>query len=755
MAWPVASRRAREFKPMRRAQGGYLGAAVKTVLFGSTPNPAFNLPLQTSLNPERSNGSGTPTFTANSTRYQIDHEGKANLVLANEVRFQGSAPYYNEYASSAALATQGNTTIAGTYAISFTGTGTITFSGTYVGSLVGQGAAVTVGAIITTTAGTLTSTVSGTVTNAMLENKTGATNTNPAPFYVDSDTQYGANVNAVRYDSNLNASTIASGVLTRATGAAINSSNAKWASLPGVSGSYFSTPNAAANQITGDIDIRVKLNVADYTPATGFGVIGKSGGVGARAWFIYMSVNMIQLYYSVNGTALIAKDSTATIPAASNGTDLWIRVTQDVDNGAGGSDVTFYTSQDASTWVQLGDVVTTAGAITRAPGTAAVEVGSYSMGAEPITGRIYRAQIYNGINGALAVDFNPNLSTDAQTFNAATGEVWTTNGTAKIYGNTHATYGIPAQWDAGGPYGYLAEGARADVLGTTAAIRRTMTDVGWVNGGTMTVGTATGADGVASAAASLTGGAVAATNTVLFTTVLGSAGRTFSALVRRKTGTGTIEMTDNGGTNWTDITAALNTSTYVLRQLTRTQANPIVGFRITTNGDAIEVDFNTIEAASFANPTPIPVNVSKAADVLTYLSAGNFADAGQGAAYAEWYNPNGIAAYIIGDAAAATKELLGTRNNLSGIMSVDAGSNTATGAAGAPVTNAVVKGGVTFSGSTMRDFINGVGGTATTFSGTFALSPLGIGNNNAGTVPLFGTIRTVRIWPVALSSAKM
>lgn len=34
MAWPVASRRAREFKPIRRAQAGYLGAAMRAVLFG-------------------------------------------------------------------------------------------------------------------------------------------------------------------------------------------------------------------------------------------------------------------------------------------------------------------------------------------------------------------------------------------------------------------------------------------------------------------------------------------------------------------------------------------------------------------------------------------------------------------------------------------------------------------------------------------------------------------------------------------------
>lgn len=177
--------------------------------------------------------------------------------------------------------------------------------------------------------------------------------------------------------------------------------------------------------------------------------------------------------------------------------------------------------------------------------------------------------------------------------------------------------------DASGPIGYRAEGARADVLGTTAAIRRTMTDVGWVNGGTVTVATATGVDGVAAAAAKLTFGAVQATNTMLFTTVLGAAVRTYSAWITRSVGTGTIEMTKDGGTTWTDITSQLSTTPKLVQVVTASAANPIVGFRGATNADAIIVDFNTLEAATFANPTPIPLNVSKAADIDQYVSAGN------------------------------------------------------------------------------------------------------------------------------------
>jgi hypothetical protein len=122
----------------------------------------------------------------------------------------------------------------------------------------------------------------------------------------------------------------------------------------------------------------------------------------------------------------------------------------------------------------------------------------------------------HGINGTLAVDFNPNLSTTAQTFTAATGEVWTTNGNARIYGNTNATYGIPAQWDAGGPFGYLAEGARTQIIAATADIRD-MTTANWTLGATMTRNrNQVGADGAANSATLLTGGAVAATNIITY-----------------------------------------------------------------------------------------------------------------------------------------------------------------------------------------------------------------------------------------------
>jgi len=109
---------------------------------------------------------------------------------------------------------------------------------------------------------------------------------------------------------------------------------------------------------------------------------------------------------------------------------------------------------------------------------------------------------------------------------------------------------------------------------------------------------AMGVGGVASSASTLT--ADAGNGVIRQSVVLGSAERTTSVYVRRKTGTGVIEITDDGGSNYTDITASLSASAWYRAEITRTQANPDVGFRIVTSGDEIEVDVLQVEEGSFA-----------------------------------------------------------------------------------------------------------------------------------------------------------
>lgn len=206
----------------------------------------------------------------------------------------------------------------------------------------------------------------------------------------------------------------------------------KYGWLPGVAGNYFSTPDSVAASITGDIDIRCKVSMAAWT-ATGADMIyvGKDQTASTRAYLFYHrnASGTPSLGWSADGSTITVVSATAATGFAA-GSAHWLRVTLDVNNGAGGNTATFYTSEDGETWTQLGDPVVTAGVASIKDSNSVVELGSIRLGASaPLNGKIYRAQIYNGIDGTLAVDFDPSRWTSGSTFTAATGETWTINST--------------------------------------------------------------------------------------------------------------------------------------------------------------------------------------------------------------------------------------------------------------------------------------------------------------------------------------
>lgn len=175
---------------------------------------------------------------------------------------------------------------------------------------------------------------------------------------------------------------------------------------------------------------------------------------------------------------------------------------------------------------------------------------------------------------------------------------------------------------------FEAEGLLSETSVTNICLHnRDMSNVLWIKTGITAVRNAVGATGDSGTASTVT--ATAGNGTIFQPLVAGSSERTYSADIRRKTGTGTIEMTDDGGVTYTDITSLINSVTYTRIQFTNAQANPSIGFRVVTSGDEIEVDYNQIEGFEVAQSRKETGSgtASQGADVLNYvLQAGEFSE---------------------------------------------------------------------------------------------------------------------------------
>ncbi len=206
--------------------------------------------------------------------------------------------------------------------------------------------------------------------------------------------------------------------------------------LSGLAGNNASTPDSAALSITGDFDLRVKVALDDWTPTTPYGsFITKDAGGLNRSFIFDMEAGGITPklnFYWGTGAVNNLKQSTVNVSIA-DGTVKWLRVTLDVDNGAGGHDVRFYTSDDGSVWTQLGATVTTAGTTSIFDNTASVIIGSF------LFGKVHRAIIKNGIDGTTVFDADFSTQTaDALAFTESSANAATVS-----INTTRYFYGVP------------------------------------------------------------------------------------------------------------------------------------------------------------------------------------------------------------------------------------------------------------------------------------------------------------------------
>lgn len=228
--------------------------------------------------------------------------------------------------------------------------------------------------------------------------------------------------------------------------------------LDGSSVAEVFTADHASLDIAGDIDVRVDARMPTWQPpgqttasvVLGQVLIGKwTATSNQRSWVLCAPLGDLIFYWTqlgtdVLGTSLKGSIVTGATDILTPGRRLILRVTLDVDNGAGAYVVTFmYADPMAGGTIDNGPWTTIqseTGSSTTSihSGTSLLRVGYSSDSAAQaarLVGHVYRAQVRNGIGGTVVAnpDFaaQPNGNTS---FADSAGRTWNFDGTAQVVG---------------------------------------------------------------------------------------------------------------------------------------------------------------------------------------------------------------------------------------------------------------------------------------------------------------------------------
>jgi hypothetical protein len=209
------------------------------------------------------------------------------------------------------------------------------------------------------------------------------------------------------------------------------------------------------------------------------------------------------------------------------------------------------------------------------------------------------------------------------------------------------------------------------------------TQAAWAKTNMSAALTATGPTGVANSASTLT--ATAANATALQSIVLGSASRLSSVFLKRRTGTGNVDVTQDNGATWATQTITSSWARYSIAAATF--ANPIVGVRLATSGDAVDVAIFQHEQGSVVHATsPIPafgLLVTRAADGPNFLLSSIPALGSEYSLYVRFVHSNtavqnATAPFTLGDGTANEQSRIGLGGGLLRLSVTVGGSSTGT-----------------------------------------------------------------------------
>lgn len=322
---------------------------------------------------------------------------------------------------------------------------------------------------------------------------------------------------------------------------------------------------------------------------------------------------------------------------------------------------------------------------------------------------------------------------------------------------TAAVYEPPMEWDAAGNL----IGARFEEARTNLCLRNCdLTNAAWTKTNMNTARTATGPNNRANFATTLT--ATAANATVTQSITSASQPRRSGFWVKRRTGTGVVEITQDN-VAWSPVTVTANWT--LVESSTVTSANPVVGLRIVTSGDEIDVCFFHHEAITGIVEITSPIftvaaSVTRAIDNFTTAISNAPAISAAATIYAHFVPLaiNATAASIIFSIGVTVSNYIGigrrsTGNNLRGIV-VSAGANTLVTESGT-ASLAGDKVAVAVALNDGQVSIDGVHGAVDNSTGIPGVAPTLIqyGAIAGGTIGLCGHLKSFLIVPTRLSQA--
>jgi hypothetical protein len=238
--------------------------------------------------------------------------------------------------------------------------------------------------------------------------------------------------------------------------------------LDGNAANNASTPDHASLDITGDIDLRWEGETDWYAP--GFTILmGKWGDLGNRSYNLRLESGSLYVLATRDGSG--GPFGRWPLPALPR--RAAVRATIDADNGAGGLTIRFYWARSLDgPWVQFSDDIVLPNPLTIHVGTAplmiAPEQPDPSGLRRAVAGRVYRAEVRNGINGPVVA--SPNFAAQAPgttSFTDSAGRTWTLTGTAHITDRrtrlVHELAAYPTRWHPSGAHVWV-EAQTAGIL---------------------------------------------------------------------------------------------------------------------------------------------------------------------------------------------------------------------------------------------------------------------------------------------------